>query len=152
MTFDALLAYCHFAAIIATGSLLAVELALCTRDAGPADLLRLKRLDGLYGMAAMLALATGAARVIWGAKDVSFYMNNPVFHTKIGLFVLMGLVSIYPTVQFFRWAKVMDKAARQIPEVAAIERVRKALFVQLALLATIPLAAALMARGIGMHG
>jgi putative membrane protein len=149
MTFDAVLAYFHFASIFLLAAMLAVELAVCTRDAGPADLLRLKTIDGLYGLAALLALATGAARLVWGAKGMAFYMKNPVFHTKIGFFVVMGLVSIYPTVQFFRWARVMRDNAREMPDVAAIDRVRLALFVQLGLLACIPFMAVLMARGIG---
>jgi putative membrane protein len=149
MTLDAMLAYFHFASIFLLVSMLAVELAVCTRDAGPADLLRLKKIDGVYGLAALLALATGAARLVWGAKGMGFYMKNPVFHAKIGLFVVMGLISIYPTVQFFRWARVMRDNAREMPDVAAIDRVRMALFVQLGLLACIPIMATLMARGIG---
>lgn len=149
MTIDALLAYCHFAAILALAALLAVELTLCTRDAGPADLLRLRRIDGLYGMSAMLVLATGVMRLVWGAKGVSFYTGNPVFHTKLGLFVIVGLISIYPTVQFLRWSKFMKANPRQMPDVGAIDKVRTALLAQLGLLAMIPLAAVLMSRGVG---
>ena len=149
MSLDALLAYCHFAAILALAALLAGELALCTRDAGPADLLRLRRIDGLYGMSAMLVLATGGMRLAWGAKGASFYTGNPVFHTKLGLFVLVGLISIYPTVQFLRWTRFMKDNPRQMPDVGAIVKVSKALFSQLGLLALIPLAAVLMSRGVG---
>lgn len=149
MTTDALLAYVHFTAIFATVALLAVELALCTPDAAPAQLHSLKAIDGFYGLSAMLALASGAARLVWGAKGSAYYLANPLFHTKIGLFVVVGLVSIYPTVQYFRWAKLIAQDGRSLPEVAAIGRVRGVLKLQLGLLFLIPLAAALMARAIG---
>lgn len=149
MVGDALLAYLHFAAIIGTVGLLAVELAVCTSGASPAELHRLRQLDGFYGMFAMLALVSGAARVLWGAKGSAFYLDNPVFYAKITLFAVAALMSIFPTVQFFRWAKVLGKEPRFLPAEADILRVRRVLKTQLALLAAIPLAATLMARGIG---
>ncbi len=148
MIIDALLAFFHFAAIGVLAALLAVELARCTRSATPAQLVGLKKIDGLYGLSAVLALATGVARAVWGAKGTAFYLANPVFHAKVGLFVLVGLLSIYPTVQFFRWARL---DGRHFPDEAAILRVRNVLLLQLALLVMIPLLATLMARGIGMR-
>jgi len=35
----------------------------------------------------------------------SAYPNNPFFYAKIGLFVIIGLASLYPTFTFLFWFK-----------------------------------------------
>lgn len=146
---DALLAYFHFIAIIGMASMLSAEFAALAHRGSAADLRRLKRLDGIYGLFALLTLASGIARLLWGAKGSAFYLSNPVFHTKLTLFVLAGLLSIYPTIQYFKWAESANGDARFSPPVAGVARVRSLIITQLVLLAAIPLAATLMARGIG---
>jgi putative membrane protein len=146
---DALLAYAHYFAIFSLVALLSAELALCTLDAAPARLQRLKTIDGFYGMSAMLVLGTGAARVWMGAKGSAFYLGNPVFYAKLALFLAVGLVSAYPTIQFFRWAAAFDANRQFSPGPDAIARVRKLLKLQLLGVACLPLLAALMARGVG---
>lgn len=146
---DALLAYFHFAAMIGMASMLAAGFAaLAHRDAA-SELRRLKRLDGMYGLFALLTLASGVARLLFGAKGSAFYLSNPVFHTKISLFVLAGLLSIYPTVQYFRWADAIHADSRLRPPADKVARVRMLIVIQFVLLAAIPFAASLMARGIG---
>lgn len=150
MTSDAMLAYFHFAAMIGMGSMLAAEFAALTQRESPAHFRRIKRLDGLYGLFALLTLGTGLARLLWGAKGSGFYLDNPVFHIKISLFVLVGLISIYPTVQYFKWAESADTNAGFSPPADVFARIRSLIITQLVLLTSIPLAATLMARGIGM--
>ena len=90
----------------------------------------------------------GALRAAWGAKGWSFYAHNPVFHVKITLFVLVGLLSIVPTLAFLRWRRAQraDPAARVAD--AAWRRVRGFVIAELVLVALIPLAAVVMARGL----
>lgn len=146
---DALLAYAHYFAVFCLVGLLAVELAWCTADAAPARLQRLKTVDGLYGMAAMLVLGTGAARVWMGAKGSAFYLDNPVFYAKVALFLVVGMMSAYPTVQFFRWAAAIDGNRQFTPGPQAVARVRTLLKLQVTGIACLPLLAVLMARGVG---
>ena len=47
-------------------------------------------------------LLTGAARVIWGAKGMGWYLTNPLLHVKFTLFIVMGLLSIGPTLAYLR--------------------------------------------------
>ena len=117
---------------------------------GPASLLpeRLARADAGLGKFAMLVLLTGALRAAWGAKGWSFYAHNPMFHAKITLFVLVGLLSIVPTLAFLRWRRAQraDPGARVAD--AAWRRVRGFVIAELVLVALIPLAAVVMARGL----
>jgi putative membrane protein len=151
MTTDALLAYFHFAAMIGMAAMLAAEFAALSEGAAPGHLRRLKRLDGLYGLFALLTLVSGVARLLWGAKGSAFYLGNPVFHVKIGLFVLVGLVSIYPTIQYFQWTDAATGNTDFAPPSAVLARIRSLIITQFVVLASIPLAATLMARGIGMN-
>lgn len=150
MTSDALLAYFHFAALIGLAALLAAELAVVIQPPAAGRLHQLRSLDGLYGMFAMLTLASGVARVVWGAKGHTLYLGNPVFHIKVTLFVVVGLMSIYPTLKFLRWSKAARADSNTLPDPAAMDKVRKVITLQLAILALIPLAATLIARGIGI--
>src|SRR5579871_2574019 len=102
---DALLAYAHFIMIIATASILAVELALCRGDLTLDQARRLSRVDLAYFGFAMLLLASGLARLFLGIKGSGFYLSNPVFHLKMGLFILVGLLSIVPTMRFIAWRR-----------------------------------------------
>lgn len=149
MNLDALLAYFHFAAMFVTVALLAVELSTLAQASASLPLQRLKVIDGLYGLFATLTLASGAARVVWGAKGSDFYLKNPVFHTKVTLFVAAALISIWPTVQFLKWAKAHKADQRFVPADSNASRVRGLVVTQLVLFALIPFAATLMARGVG---
>lgn len=149
MTSDALLAYFHFASMIGLASLLASELALVAQPTSAGRVHQLRSLDGMYGLFAMLTLGSGIARVVWGAKGYAFYLSNPVFHLKVTLFVIVGLISIYPTMKFLRWSKAAKENPHALPNDTSVSKVRKVITLQLALVALIPFAATLMARGIG---
>ena len=130
-------------------ALLAVELALCAPGAAGLTLPRLRRIDGAYGAFAALTLGSGVARLLWGAKGSAFYLSNPIFHAKLTVFVAVGLLSILPTMQFFKWTASFKRDVRFVPTAQSILRVRTLIMVQMLLLAAIPLAATLMARAIG---
>jgi putative membrane protein len=146
MITDALLAYGHFLSMITTVAALAVEAVLCRPRLSRPLAKVLGRVDIVYFVAAILALTTGFLRVFWGLKGSAFYLNNPVFYTKVGLFLLVALLSIPPTIQFIRWGRQAADVA--IPPVE-IARVNRFLYIELALLALIPLLGSLMARGFG---
>ena len=109
---------------------------------------RIANADLGFGLAAVAVLVTGALRVFYGAKGTAFYLHNPVFHVKVALFVLVGLVSIAPTLAFLRWRRAWtaDAAFRITPHEYA--RVRRFILIELHLIALIPIAAVMMARGL----
>lgn len=144
---DGLLAYFHFLSIGLLASLLAVEWLLCSSSGKQHERALLARIDIAYFAAALLVLASGVMRVFLGAKGAHFYGSNPVFWSKLALFGLIGLASIRPTLIFRRWARKGSSEADVLPsELAAA---RRWLAFQLGVLILIPLAAVMMARGIG---
>ncbi|MFZ4288365.1 DUF2214 family protein [Variovorax sp. HJSM1_2] len=149
MTIEALLAYAHFLAILTMVVFLSSEAALCRPEwLNAAVVERLARLDAVYGGAAVAVLATGLARVWWGMKGSAWYWGQPLLHVKLTLFVIVGLMSIVPTLRFIRWRKTLH-ASGALPEEAEIRSTRKLVMVEAHLLVLIPLAAVFLARGLG---
>lgn len=149
MTTEALLAYAHFLAILMMATFLASEAALCRKEwMNPAVVERLARVDLIYGLSALAVLATGLARVGWGMKGSAWYWSQPLLHTKVTLFVVIGLLSIVPTMRFLRWRKTL-RATGALPDETTIRSTRRLVMIEAHLLALIPLLAVFLARGVG---
>ena len=146
---DALLAYTHFISIIATVSTVMAEAILCRPGLTLPWAQRLGRVDLLYLVTAALALTTGLLRLFFGIKGSAFYFGNPVFWVKISLFIAVGLISIIPTLRFIRWTKRLNANSSTVIEEDEITATARIIYIELALLALIPLMGALMARGLG---
>ena len=147
MTAEALLAYAHLLAILTMVVFLASEAALCrTEWLNAAVVQRLARIDMVYGIASVAVLVTGLMRVFMGAKGAAWYGANPLLYVKFGLFVVIGLLSIKPTITFIRWRRELQ-ATGALPGADAIRQTRKLIMVQAHILPLIPLAAVFLARG-----
>lgn len=149
MTLEALLAYAHILAILTLVVFLTSEAALCRAEWFNAVVVeRLARVDAIYGVSAIAVLATGFARIIWGAKGSSYYWGNPLLWTKLGLFIVVGLVSIVPTMRFIRWRRALRETGA-LPSEEEIRKVRRLVMLQAHIVPVIPLAAVFLARGFG---
>lgn len=145
---EALLAYAHFAAILTLVVFLTSEAALCrTEWLNAAVVRRLNRVDTIYLFAALAVLATGVLRTLLGAKGTVWYWHQPLLHLKLTLFVVIGLMSIRPTLAFRRWLKALDRDG-SLPAEAEVRNARRWVMVQAHLLLLVPLVATMLARGI----
>ena len=150
MWLDAILAYLHFMAIFGLFATLMYEVILLKGSAANLDIETLALTDRKFGIQAVVVLVTGALRVGFGAKGAAFYMHNPVFHLKIGLFVLAALISIVPTIAFLRWRKARrSDPSWRVPE-SEWQRARKLVRLEMVIIALIPLAAVIMSRGLAI--
>jgi putative membrane protein len=146
---DALLAYAHFLAILFLTAVLCAELAVYRQELAAPVARRLQRIDLFFGIAAVVVILTGVARILFGLKGADFYLHNPVFWTKMGLFILVGLLSIAPTVHYLRWNASLSAGADSVrDEPLTFRRIRSLLIAEIVVLAFIPLCAALMSRGL----
>jgi putative membrane protein len=145
---EPLVAYLHYLSIILVGGFLVAELVMCRVGMTTEQAQRLAMIDAVFFASALAALATGLLRLFFYAKAVSFYTGNPVFWTKMALYVIISALSIKPTRTFLRWkhAAAERGAAPASDEIAAA---RRFIHIELGLLALMPLMAVLMARGIG---
>jgi len=145
---EPLMAYLHYLAIVLTAGFLTAEMAVCRPGIGAEQVRLLPRLDLLFFVSALLALATGLLRLFFYAKGLGFYLPNPFFIVKMALYLAIALLSIKPSLAFIRWRKTL-LASGELPSPDAIAGARRLIHVELALLALMPLMAVLMARGIG---
>ncbi len=145
---DALLHYAHFLCIFMLAALLTGELLLFRRSLPAAMLRQLQLVDRFYGIAAGLVIVTGIALVLYGLKGPAFYLHNAIFWTKMALFVTVALLSIPPTVAYLRWNSQKLVDGNVALEDGEFGRIRGLLWAQVAVLAFIPLCAALMANGL----
>lgn len=148
---SALIAYLHYVAMISIAVILVVEYMVCMPGMPGSRIHLLTRLDLLYMGVALLALGSGAARVVWFGKGAAFYLHNPVFYIKLALFLAVGLMSIPPTLQYLRWVRSLNSGSTNVAADYQVLRVRRDILIELTLFALIPLMATLMARGIGIQ-
>jgi putative membrane protein len=147
---DFLLAAIHHLIVFGIASVLAAEIALMRPAAmSPHTVRLLGRFDAVYGGLALAILVAGFARVWFGAKGPDFYLHNPMFWAKIGAFLVVGLVSIRPTLRILAWQKILKADAAFMPAAQEVASVRRQLLIEIHVFALIPVFAAAMARGIG---
>ena len=144
-----LFAFLHHLAAFALVAALAVEFVLLRGELTATRARQVLTADRIYGAAAGLILIIGFARVFYFEKGAHYYFHSIPFIAKLSLFVLVGLLSIYPTRQFLSWrADVKEGRAPAVPS-ESVRRIRSVIHLQLAAIAVLILCAALMARGIG---
>jgi putative membrane protein len=149
MTLEAVLAYLHLLAILTMVVFIASEAALCRVEwLNAAVVERLAKIDRVYGIAALAVLATGFARTMLGVKGSAWYWSNPLLHAKVTLFVIVGVLSIFPTLTFLRWRRTL-RAQGTLPDEAQVRKTRRLVMVQAHVIAVIPLLAVFLARGWG---
>lgn len=148
MATDLILASLHHLLVFSIFAIFAVQMALVRPGLDANGVTRLARLDGAYGAIAMAIIVVGFSRAIWGLKGWEYYSLYWVFWAKVAAFVLVGLLSIRPTLEFRKWLRTVR--ADPAYEVSAndIAAVRPWLYRQGVVLLLIPILAAMMARGV----
>lgn len=148
MSTEITLRYVHFISIFAIVGSLVAEHLLLKKELTRQEMDRLSRIDAVYGIAAVVLLAAGLTLWLGSiGKPAVYYSKNWIFLTKIGLFSLIGILSIYPNVFFIKSRKGNPEEKIQIPS-AIFWMLR----IEILLLFVIPLLAGLMARGVGFFG
>jgi putative membrane protein len=141
---DLVLAILHHLFIFSLFAVLIAELAGVRRGMDATAVRRIQMIDNWYGALAALILIVGFSRAIFAAKGWAYYEHNAFFWAKITTFVVIGLLSIPPTVAFLRWRR--ENAS---PADSAVAKVVPYLWIQVALFPLLPAFAAAMARGYG---
>lgn len=149
MLLASFIAFGHFIALFALIAALVLQLALLAQSLSADIARRIQRADRIYGLAAMSMLIFGFLRVIYFEKGSDYYFSNSFFQIKLGLFILLGLISIYPTIHYARWSSVLKQNVA--PELSSdmVKRLQRMIHWELVLLGGILLCASLMAKGFG---
>lgn len=150
MVINALFAAAHFLAVFGIVATLFFEWMTFSPKPSYIEAKRLQICDRWYGLCAVVILFVGFARVFHFEKGKEFYFANPFFHAKLGLFVVIGLLSIYPTIRFIKWSAQTKQGLAPIVTEREYRTIKALLSTQLILLVGVAICASLMAHGIGM--
>jgi putative membrane protein len=145
-------AFLHHAAAFVIVGVLTAELVLLGGELTQTSARSLLRIDAAYGIAAAVLLIVGVYRVLYTEKGAAYYFHSIPFLVKISLFLIVGLISIYPTLQYLGWRGALRAGRVPALEAPVRRRLRMIVHVELTLLFVIMLCAAMMARGIGFVG
>jgi putative membrane protein len=105
-----------------------------------------QRLDIIYGGSATLVLVTGIMRM-YLEKGTTYYIQNGPFHVLLGLFIVVALISIYPTVVYLRWRADTRAGRGQQLEAGQFKKIQMILRLEMTLLLLAPFFATWMAHG-----
>jgi putative membrane protein len=145
----ALFAFLHHVAAFSLFAALVVQFVLIRSPLTVESARKLQLYDRIYGIAAVVLLVVGLGRVFHFEKGAYYYFHSWTFLAKFALFVIVGLASIIPTLEFLRWGSELK--AGQVPAVAPekLRSIRSIIHYEMLGVVLIILCAALTAKGIG---
>lgn len=149
MLTDAFLAGLHHITVFLFAALLIVEVAIVYLPLSQPTVRFLSRIDGALGIVTLVVGPVGVARLIWGAIPADFYLYNAFFWAKMTLLSVLSFFTFVPGIRIQRWHKASAADAAYVVPAGDITYVRRALWVEVAMLVPVPICAALMARGFG---
>lgn len=144
---SAAFAFLHHLAAFTLVAALAIQFMLIREEVSFSNAKRIVLVDGIYGASAGFLLVVGLLRVFFFEKGYLYYFTSHAFLSKFALFIIVGIASAIPTLEFARWRKAVK--AGQAPSVDAkkIRTIRKIIHWELAGIVLILLFAAIMAKG-----
>jgi putative membrane protein len=97
----------------------------------------------------LLALGIGLG-AIWARSralrgTVAYYLQNPLFHLKMGLFVLVLALEVWPMITLIRWRRAMGR--NQTAAFGAAGRIARISTIEAFLIVIMVFVAAALARG-----
>ena len=148
----AFFAFLHHVAAFTLVAALVVEFVLIREDLTVKRARSLQLADAAIGALAGAVLVVGFLRVFYFEKGASYYFHSVPFIAKLSLFVVIALLSIYPTIEFLSWTKSLKQG--QVPSISPLKlrAIRAIIHWELAGIVLLILCAALMAKGIGYRG
>ena len=117
-----------------------------------AALRRAFRSDSTWGFAALLWIVTGLWRLLAGIeKPTGYYLVNPTFHAKVGLFLLVLVLELWPMITLIRWRRAFSagESAERLMTRGAGRRIATISHVEALIVVVMVFVAVALARGFG---
>ncbi|HTS23186.1 MAG TPA: DUF2214 family protein [Casimicrobiaceae bacterium] len=149
---SALFAFLHHGAAFTLFAALMVERVLTRDELTVANARRIVTSDLVFGITAAAVLVVGFLRVVYFEKGPEYYLHSAPFIAKLAFFAIVGLLSIYPTVEFLKWRKPLRDGMLPLVSAEKMQTIRTLIRFETGGVMLVILCAALMARGIGYFG
>jgi putative membrane protein len=102
--------------------------------------------DNMYGLAALLWLATGLWRAFGGLeKGTDYYLESTAFWIKMGLFGVLFILEIYPMITLMQW-RIKRKKGKDF-SLSPTRTLSLLTYAEVVLLTAMVFVAVMMARG-----
>ncbi len=142
-----LVRYLHFISVIALFALLLFEFYLLKPSLKGRAVKYIANVDLSYWAVGIVVLVTGILLTVAVGKGMNFYIHNPVYDLKVGLFLGAVAATLYPTWFLQSRRRIPDDDDDDVQVPRTILYIIRA---KLAVLTTLPLFAVMMAQGIGL--
>jgi putative membrane protein len=146
---SAVFAFLHHLAAFALVAAVVVEFVLTRGEITATDARRIVAADAVLGATAGTLLVVGLLRVFFFEKGAAYYWSSGPFLAKLATFVILAILSIYPTREFLSWRAALRAGQAPALDPSRVARIRSRLHWEIIGIVAILLFAALMARGIG---
>jgi putative membrane protein len=147
---DLILAIAHHLCVFTLAGLLIAEVALLRPGIAGERIKQIGAVDAAYGTVAGLVIVVGVLRVIFGDKGADYYIHNWAFWLKMAAFLIVGLLSVPPTLAILGWRRQLAANPGFTPDPLLVGRLRRFFTGEIVAFAFIPVFAAAMARGYGI--
>ena len=118
---------------------------------GPLDLTAIRTVLSAHiwwGVAGHVWIVTGLLRAFTGLeKGAAYYLQNHLFHAKMGMLILLIVLEVGPIIALRRWRKQLAEGTT--PDTSTAPRFATTGMVQVVLVVLMVVAATGMARGYG---
>lgn len=105
--------------------------------------------DAIYGVAGVTLLISGYYRAVLYGKGWEFYSHEPIFWLKMVFLSILGAASLFPTITIIKRTVALQTGKELAPMSEKLaKRLKSVANAELVMLASIPLAATLMSRGV----
>ena len=142
-----LFAFLHHLCAFTLVSAVAIEFVLIRGELTLSAARKLQVTDLVLGVAAGALLIVGLLRVFLFEKGADYYFHSHAFLTKFSLFIIVGLLSIIPTMEFLSWRGAIRAGQAPVVEAKKLRRITMVIHSELLAIVIILLCAAIMARG-----
>ena len=150
VSISSLVAYVHYLGIILCFGALIYERIILKTNLSKKETISIIIADVVYGIAGLAILITGILRVKYYGQGGEFYTSNPIFWVKVSLYIVIGLISLYPTTTYILWAIPLRRNNLPVITEDLVKRFRLIITTELVGFVVIPFFATLMSRGIGL--
>lgn len=143
--------YLHFIGIMLMMSALFTEYMLIKSQLVKDRIRLLTVVDLVFGISAAIVIVSGLLRwFLVDAKGAGYFNTQPFFHIKLTLFVLMIVLSIFPSRKFHSWKRMSRKDDQFEPSAKEVRKQLLIIRIEMTLMLIIPILAVLVNQGIRM--
>jgi len=142
-----LFAFLHHLCAFTLVAAVAIEFVLIRGELTLSAARRLQVTDLVLGVAAGALLVIGVLRVFFFEKGAEYYFHSHAFLTKFLRFIIVGLRSIIPTMEFLSWRRAIKAGQVPVVEARKLRRVNMVIHSELAAIVIILLSASFVIPG-----